>query len=298
MTSTQAYTGNEWLFIHYTPHEPTNRRGFSSRHMRHQVITAHLTDIGLERKENQDAVECVYDERSDTHLLIVADGMGGAACGSRASHLATQTIADNFFDHASGTLIVPLRLNRALIAANHVIWSEAHLGLDAITGNSLPGIPNCRGMGATCVVLALLNDQAWLAHVGDSRIYHISPSRIVRLTRDHSHVQRLVDGGLISEEEALTHPDRSRIERALGPRELVRPEVRPEPIPLIEGDSFLLCSDGLSGLVHDEELFGIVLNAPAKQACQTLVALAKQRGGHDNITVAIARIGDDVTRAF
>ncbi len=266
--------------------------------MRHQVITAHLTDIGLERKENQDAVACIYDERSDTHLLIVADGMGGAACGSRASQLATKTIAENFFDHASGTLAVTQRLKRAMIAANHVIWSEAHAGLDIATGNSLPGVPNCRGMGATCVVLALLNDQAWLAHVGDSRIYHISPSRIVRLTRDHSHVQRLVDGGLISEEEALTHPDRSRIERALGPREIVRPEVRPDPLNLAEGDSFLLCSDGLSSLVHDEELFSIVLNAPTKQACQTLVALAKQRGGHDNITVAITRIGDDITRAF
>ena len=262
--------------------------------MRYQVFVAQLTDIGLERKENQDAVECIYDERSDTHLLIVADGMGGAACGSRASQLAVTTIGEKFFDDAGRSLPIDQRLTRALIAANHNIWSEAQ---NSISGNA-PGLPNCRGMGATCVLLALLDDYAWLAHVGDSRIYQVSPHRIVRLTRDHSHVQRLVDGGLISEEEAQFHPDRSRIERALGPREIVRPELRPDPIKLVEGDTFVLCSDGLSSLVHDEEIFSIVLNAPTAQACETLVALAKQRGGHDNITVAVARIGDEVTRAF
>lgn len=267
--------------------------------MRHQVIVAHLTDIGLERKENQDAVGCFYDERSDTHLLVVADGMGGAACGSRASYLAVTTINERFFDEAGRTLPVEQRLSRALIAANHSIWSEANGNPSSgLAGGGTPGNTNCRGMGATCVVLALLDDQAWLAHVGDSRIYQVNPHRIIRLTRDHSHVQRLIDGGLISEEDAQTHPDRSRIERALGPREIVRPEIKAQPVTLIEGDSFLLCTDGLSSLVHDEELFSIVLNAPTQQACNTLVALAKQRGGHDNITVAIARIGDEVTRAF
>lgn len=255
--------------------------------MRYQVITAQLTDIGLERKENQDAVDCVYDERSDTYLLVVADGMGGAACGSRASQLAVTTIAEKFFDEAGRSLPIEQRITRSLIAANHDIWSEAHAAAGA-----------CKGMGATCVLLALVDNYAWLAHVGDSRIYQVSPHRIVRLTRDHSHVQRLVDGGLISEEEAQTHPERNRIERALGPREIVRPELRTEPIRLDEGDSFVLCTDGLSSLVHDEEIFSIVLNAPSEQACKTLVELAKQRGGNDNITVAIARIGDEVTRAF
>jgi PPM family protein phosphatase len=258
--------------------------------MRYQVIVAQQSDIGLERKENQDAVECVYDERSDCHLLVVADGMGGAACGSLASRLAVETISDKFFDDDGRTLSVDKRLNRALIAANRRIWNEAN--------SPTPARPSCRGMGATCVVLALLNDNACLAHVGDSRIYQIRPDRIVRLTRDHSHVQRLLDGGLITEEEAQRHPGRSSIERALGPREIVRPEIKAAPVPLREGDSFLLCTDGLSSLVHDEEIYGIVLNAPSQQACATLVALAKQRGGHDNITVAIARIGDEVTRAF
>jgi PPM family protein phosphatase len=239
--------------------------------MRYPVLVAQLTDIGLERKENQDAVNCVYDERSDTHLLLVADGMGGAACGSRASQLAVTIIEEKFFDAAGRSLPIDQRINRALIAANHSIWSEAQSGASGLAA----GMLNCRGMGATCVLLALLEDNAWVAHVGDSRVYQVSPHRIVRLTRDHSHVQRLVDGGLISEEEAQTHPDRSRIERALGPREIVRPELRPDSIPLVEGDSFVLCTDGLSSLVHDEEIFG-----------------------NDNITVAIARIGDEVTRAF
>jgi protein phosphatase len=258
--------------------------------MRNQVIVAQLSDIGLERKENQDAVECVYDQRRDCHLLVVADGMGGAACGSLASRLAVETISEVFFAEDTGTLPVEARLNRALIAANHRIWSEAN--------SPTPKQPNCRGMGATCVVLALLNDNAYLAHVGDSRIYQIRPDRVVRLTRDHSQVQRLLDGGLITEEEAQRHPGRGSIERAIGPREIVKPEIKQDPVPLREGDTFLLCTDGLSGLVHDEEIYSIVLNAPTQQACSTLVALAKQRGGHDNITVAVARIGDEVTRAF
>ena len=258
--------------------------------MRYQVIVAQQSDIGLERKENQDAVECVYDQRSDCHLLVVADGMGGAACGSLASRLAVEIISDKFFDDDARTLPVDARINRAMIAANHRIWSEAN--------SPTPKQPNCRGMGATCVLLALLNDNAHLAHIGDSRIYQIRPDRIVRLTRDHSQIQRLLDGGLITEEEAQRHPGRGSIERALGPREIAKPEIKSEPVLLREGDAFLLCTDGLSGLVHDEEIFSIVLNAPSQQACATLVGLAKQRGGYDNITVAIARIGDEVTRAF
>jgi protein phosphatase len=254
--------------------------------MRYPIHIAHLTDPGLVRPENQDAVHYVLDEAAGVHLLIVADGMGGAACGSHASQQAVKVIADVFFEKTSATLSTPDRLRRSLIAANHTIWESAKQN------------PHCKGMGATCVVLALIQRQGWLAHVGDSRIYQVSPDRIRRLTRDHSHVARMVEDGLLSEEEAQKHPERSRIERALGPREIVKPEIPTDPLLLIEGDQFVLCTDGLSSLVHDEEIFGIVLNAPSSEACATLVALAKQRGGNDNITVAIATIGDEVTRAF
>ena len=254
--------------------------------MRNPIQVAHLTDPGLLRPENQDAVSYVCEEQSGLHLIVVADGMGGAACGSQASQEAVRVIADMFFERASATLRPAERLRRAFIAANHAIWESAQR--DA----------QCKGMGATCVALALFNEQGWLAHIGDSRIYQVSPDRIRRLTRDHSHVQRMLEDGLISEEEAQRHPDRSRIERALGPREVAKPEIHTEPIKLVEGDQFVLCTDGLSSLVHDEEIFGIVLNAPSAQACAALVSLAKQRGGHDNITVAIATIGDEVTRAF
>ncbi|NOT61303.1 MAG: serine/threonine-protein phosphatase [Acidobacteria bacterium] len=254
--------------------------------MRYPIQVATLTDAGVRRTENQDAVSHIYDERSDTHLLVVADGMGGAACGSRASQEAVRVIGEMFFEKASATLKTPDRLRRALIAANHAIWEDAKLNVQ------------CKGMGATCALLAMLKDQGWSAHIGDSRIYQVSPDRIRRLTRDHSHVQRMLEDGLISEEEAQRHPDRSRIERALGPREIAKPELATEPFSLIEGDQFVLCTDGLTSLVHDEEIFGIVKNAPSAQACATLIELAKQRGGHDNITVAIATIGDEVTRAF
>ena len=254
--------------------------------MRYPVQVATLTDAGVRRPENQDAVNHVYEESSDTHLLIVADGMGGAACGSRASQEAVRVIEEIFFERVSATLRTADRLRRAFIAANHAIWEDAKLHAQ------------CKGMGATCAVLALLRDEGWSAHIGDSRIYQVSPDRIRRLTRDHSHVQRMLEDGLISEEEAQRHPDRSRIERALGPREIAKPEIAAEPFKLIEGDQFVLCTDGLTSLVHDEEIYDIVKNAPSAQACATLVELAKQRGGHDNVTVAIATIGDEVTRAF
>ena len=104
----------------------------------------------------------------------------------------------------------------------------------------------------------------------------------------------MLDDGLITEEEAASHPDKNWLDRALGLRGAVTPEIMDEPIPLRNKDTFIVSTDGLTGLVRDEEIFRIVQDAPAAQACDALVMIANQRGGHDNITVAIARIGDDV----
>jgi serine/threonine protein phosphatase PrpC len=108
----------------------------------------------------------------------------------------------------------------------------------------------------------------------------------------------MLDDGLITEEEAAVHPDRNWLDRALGLREEIKPDILPGPIRLCERDTFIVCTDGLTSLVRDEEIFRIVQNAPVAHACDALVSLANERGGHDNITVAVVRIGADITLTF
>ena len=254
--------------------------------MQHQVTVAHRTDTGRERQDNEDAISYICDERSGNHLLVVADGLGGTACGHIASQLAVQTIRQSFFGHHGSNLTINERLNIAITEANLLIFDRAVRDRQ------------CRGMGSTCAVLVLTDEFAHLGHAGDSRIYLIRDGRIKQLTRDHSRAQRMLDDGLISEEEAAVHPDRNWLDKALGLREEIKPDIRPDPIRLVEEDTFIVCTDGLTSLLRDEEIFRIAQKAPASHACDALIALANERGGHDNITIAIARIGADITLTF
>ncbi len=254
--------------------------------MRHQVTVAHRTDAGREQQENQDSVVYICDVRDACHLLVVADGLGGTACGEVASQLATQTIRQSFFSSFGSNLTINQRIELAVAEANRMILHRADRDR------------RCRGMGSTCAVLVIADEQAYLAHTGDSRIYLVRAGRIRQLTRDHSRAQRMLDDGLITEEEAVNHPDRNWLDRALGLRSGLAPDIRTEPIRLREDDTFILCTDGLTNLVRDEEIFRVVQDVPAEQACDALVALANERGGHDNITVAVARIGADITLTF
>ena len=246
--------------------------------MRYQVTIAHRTDRGRERKENQDAIAYRGDEREELHLLVVADGLGGTACGLAASRLAVQTVQHSFFARPESGSTINERLNFSINAANRAILEHAERNRQ------------CRGMGSTCAVLVLAGESAYVAHAGDSRVYLIRNGRIKQLTRDHSRVQRMLDDGLITEEEAAAHPDRNWLDRALGLRDGIAPELLPQPIQLCEKDLFLVASDGLTSLVRDEEIFRVVQQAPAAQACDLLIAIANERGGPDNITVAIAAI--------
>jgi protein phosphatase len=254
--------------------------------MTYQVTIAHRTDAGRERQENQDAIGYISDERSGCRLLIIADGLGGTACGQIASQLAVQTIRQIFFSQNESQLSVNERLCVAISEANRMILHRAKRDR------------HCRGMGSTCAVLALTENCAYLAHAGDSRIYLVRSGRIAQLTRDHSRAQRMLDDGLITEEEAVDHPDRQWLDRALGLRDEIKPDVRPDAIQIMEKDTFILCTDGLTSLVRDEEIFRIAQHSPVNQACEALITLANERGGHDNITIAIARIGADVTLTF
>lgn len=254
--------------------------------MRQQITIAHRTDTGLERQHNEDAIICLCDERHNCYLLVVADGLGGTSCGQIASQLAVQTIRQNFFGTADGNLTINQRLDFAINEANRTILSRAQRDR------------YCRGMGSTCAVLTLTDEYAHLAHLGDSRIYLIRDNCIRLLTRDHSRAQRMLDDGLITAEEAINHPDRDWLDRALGLRPEIKPDIKPEPILVRQEDTFVVCTDGLTNQVRDEEILRIVQRAPVARACDALITLANQRGGPDNITIAIARIGADVTLTF
>jgi protein phosphatase len=163
----------------------------------------------------------------------------------------------------------------AVASANHEIYESAQ------------GDERLRGMGTTCAALALCGYTAVCAHVGDTRVYLVRGNGMYAMTEDHSSVQELVTRGLLSAENARHHADRNVLLRAVGTHPSVDVTTWQKPFPLQAGDRFLVCSDGLHTLVDDEEMKDIAVGAVPTAACEQLIALAKQRGGYDNITVAL-----------
>ena len=239
------------------------------------------SDIGCVRNNNEDSLGYWEPEDDDQFLRkgrlgVVADGMGGYEGGQEASRLAVETLVEVYREFAGDD---PQRaLTEAMQAAHQQIrrYSFSH--------------PELRGMGTTCTAAAIVQDALYYAHVGDSRLYLIRDGRITRITRDHSYVGRLVEAGMISAEEAETHPQRNILTAALGtnPDLIVDAPGRPEP--LHPEDVLLLCSDGLWGQMRDSEILTAVENKSAEQAGRELIELARQRGGPDNITVEILRL--------
>jgi len=241
------------------------------------LVTAQQSDTGLVRATNQDHCAEFQHPSLPRRLLVVADGMGGHRGGEVASRLAVSAIGDAFrASSAAGEEV----LRTAFAAAN-----------DAIRGQSADN-PELAGMGTTAVAVLVDGDdrdqRCWVASVGDSRVYLLHEGAFRQLTDDHSVVGELVRRGHISDEEARNHPRRNEILRALG----TQPEVETDVIAVeaAGGDHFVLCSDGLSGMLLDEEIAETVeKNAPA-EAVAKLVEMANECGGTDNITVQIARI--------
>jgi serine/threonine protein phosphatase PrpC len=238
-----------------------------------------LTDVGVRRSHNQDsyAIRLVIDEQlwnERGHLLLVADGMGAHAVGELASKLATDLIPLNYSKFAS--LGAPAALRRAFLEANSTIYQKG-------THN-----PDFEGMGTTSSALLIRPEGAWVAHVGDSRIYRIRRGHIEQLSYDHSLQWELARRQGMDPDEIEGVPS-NVIVRSLGPEPTLQVDIE-GPHPLLPGDTFLLCSDGLSGLVSDAEMGAIVSSLPLREACQLLVDLANLRGGPDNITVVLVRL--------
>lgn len=249
---------------------------------RRLVIRAVLrTDVGLVRSENQDfGTYTTPSEERHSHpggrLLIVADGMGGHRGGATASRIAGETVKAQYL--GSETADVETALRESLSRANARIYSEAQSN------------PELRGMGTTTSVLAVRGDHGWLAHVGDSRIYLVRDGQIQQLTDDHSLVATMMREGLLTPQEAETHPRRNVLQRSMGVAEDVEIDVR-GPIELREGDTFILCSDGLHGVVKEPELKEIITTKPTiDEAADEYLRRALERGAPDNVTVIVARV--------
>jgi PPM family protein phosphatase len=245
------------------------------------VEIAGLTDVGRQRANNEDAYlywEPDSDEefRRKGRLAVIADGMGGYEGGQEASRVAVETVRHVYDRDFAGN--PPQALLAGLLAAHANIQRYA---LEH---------PEFQGMGTTCTALAIVDRQLSFAHVGDSRLYLVRPAEISRLTRDHSYVGRLVESGIVRSEDAQSHPQRHILTSALGSGKEVTPDFSEQPLTLLAGDRILLCTDGLWSVVSEVELADEVRsNSPAK-ACRSLIDLALDRGGPDNVTVLILHI--------
>lgn len=251
----------------------------STPQRRYVLRTALRTDVGLVRSENQDfgTYTTQAEERESApggKLLIVADGMGGHRGGATASRLAAETVKAQYL--GSDTPDIPTALRQSLSRANARIYSEAQSN------------PDLRGMGTTTSVLAVKDGAGWLAHVGDSRIYMVRDGEIKQLTDDHSLVATMVREGLLTTAEAETHPRRNVLQRSMGVAEDVEIDVR-GPIELRQGDVFILCSDGLHGVVKEDELNEIA-KMPIEAAADEFLRRALERGAPDNVTVIVATV--------
>lgn len=240
------------------------------------VEIAVRTDPGRDPDKQVNEDSNVHVETKLGLLAVVCDGMGGHAGGREASELAIKTIVE-IVEAAPPVANPGAALKRAIEEANARIWS-------------MPTAEAGFRPGSTVVAILAHDGGAEIAHVGDSRIYLVHGGAISQVTRDHSMVQEMVDRNIIRAEDAAKHPDANKILRALGIAKDVEVDLRPAPLGYVNGDVFILCSDGLSDLVEPAEILDLAGNNPAKQAAGQLVDLANARGGHDNITAMVIRM--------
>jgi len=237
-----------------------------------------ITNVGKVRAANEDNMGEAITPNG--HLFVVCDGMGGHVGGATASSIAVSSIIEFFQREVYDNPIQAI--DHALSFANEQIYASA-------LNN-----PELKGMGTTAVVLLIKNEECFVGHVGDSRIYLYSDAKLNRLTKDHSFVQTLVDSGIISDDEAETHPNKNQILQALGIASSVKGTISPAAILPKTGDTFLLCSDGLNGMVKDGDMQHILSVNNIEIAAENLITAALNAGGTDNITAALVKIEESV----
>jgi PPM family protein phosphatase len=231
--------------------------------------TIQRTDTGRQRRGNEDS------SYARAPVFVIADGMGGAQAGEVASQIAVEAFAEGLPERGTAEERLAVVVQRA----NREIYEHAQAERDRA------------GMGTTLTAAYLDGDHVAIAHVGDSRAYLLRDGELTRLTEDHSLVEELLRGGKLTEEEALEHPQRSIITRALGPEPIV--EVDTWSYPLRPGDIVLLCSDGLTSMIPERQVRAALVETPTLQgAADRLIDEANAAGGRDNITVVLFRVED------
>ncbi|HEX3032547.1 MAG TPA: Stp1/IreP family PP2C-type Ser/Thr phosphatase [Bacillota bacterium] len=233
---------------------------------------AKVTHVGLVRKSNEDAL--IIDE--NLGLFGVADGMGGHKAGEVASELAVQQLVEYFGRQQASEISLADQLREGVSLANEAVYNQAMHR------------ENLRGMGTTITVGVFRGPRLYIANVGDSRAYLLREGVFTRLTTDHSLVFELVQQGGISQEEAFQHPQRNVLTRALG----TSPEVEADitEMDLMAGDLLLFCTDGLCGLLREEEIAAILKNNDIFAAQKGLLEAALERGGQDNISMVLVEL--------
>ena len=246
-----------------------------------------LSDTGKVREHNEDTIAI----DADIGLLVLADGMGGYNAGEVASGIAVKTITNlvreglaredlTSIDKTTGLTRPSIVLRDAITRANKIIYQTAKTQ------------PQCEGMGTTVVACLFFNNRVAIAHVGDSRAYRMRANRFEQMTMDHSLLQELVDRGFYSQAEAQRATNKNYVTRALGVEPTVDVEVHEQPVQ--KGDFFVLCSDGLSDMVEDDDIhltmstFSASLETVAKQ----LIQLSNDNGGRDNVSIILAQVVD------
>ncbi len=250
-----------------------------------RVRFAGATNIGRRRDHNEDSIFLPENDR----LAIVADGMGGHASGEVASRLAVEMVVGHFTETAKQqTLTWPYKVDRdlrthlnrmttAIMLANLEIWERSQRE------------SRLRGMGTTCVAMYFLDDSAIIGHVGDSRCYRLRGGEMVQLTEDHSLINDYIKMKRVTAEEAESSPHKNVIVRALGMKESLQVDILTE-VPRV-GDCYVLCSDGLTGMVRNEMIAQIVASErDLERAVDRLIGAANDEGGVDNISVILARV--------
>jgi protein phosphatase len=246
-----------------------------------RITSAGITNVGMKRQNNEDN----YLINDEVGVYVCCDGMGGHAGGDYASQIAVTTVEEVMAnirdegaadDDAAEDQITQEKIKYAIRLAGKRIYERAQAD------------PEFRGMGTTAVILLFRRGMAYLAHVGDSRGYLLRGGQITQRTEDHSWVNEQIKAGLITAETAKNHRFRNIITRSLGFQEEV--EIDTQVLRAEPGDMYLLCSDGLTNLVSEEEIRDMLIATSFQEALRDLVTLANDRGGDDNITAVLARV--------
>jgi len=237
-----------------------------------RLLIGSATDVGQRRDHNEDDL-ATFSTKDGGSVLVVADGMGGHLAGEVASAKAIEVLRRELL---RATDDPSAALREAIELANREIWDEA------------ASDPEKAGMGSTVVAAVVIGSRAYLANAGDSPAYLVRGGQAEQITRDHGLVAEQVEAGVIKEEDAEHHPFRHILTRCLGAEASIEVEVYP-PRELRAGDLLVLCSDGLTEHVQRPELAGLITSLDPEQVARDLVNVANERGGHDNITVVVAR---------